>query len=107
MTELTQATLEDFVQANRFAVVHFWASWNGYDVRMKNILASEVPEELSRVVAIGRLDTERTEHHDLCRRYEIRNLPFLTFYREGLLVETLTGLRESVEIIGHLQRLVA
>ena len=107
MKELTEATLEDFVQTNRYAVVHFWASWNGYDVRVKNILTSEIPEQVSKVVAVGRLDTEPVEHHDLCKRYEIRNLPFLAFYRDGSLIETVTGIGEPAEIIGHLQRLIA
>jgi hypothetical protein len=35
----------DFVRANKFAVIHFWAIWNGYDATMKEILERQIPPE--------------------------------------------------------------
>jgi hypothetical protein len=51
MTELTRASFQDFVRANRFAVVHFWASWSGYDAKMKDILGSRIPVDVGQQIA--------------------------------------------------------
>jgi len=67
MTELTLATLEDFVRANKFAVVHFLAPWNGYDVEMKKLLATQIPQDLSPNFVIGTLNIDSVEHNHLSR----------------------------------------
>jgi thioredoxin-like negative regulator of GroEL len=107
MTELTLATLEDFVRANKFAVVHFWAPWNGYDVEMKKLLATQIPQDLSPNFVIGTLNIDSVEHNHLSRFHEIKNLPFLAFYRDGLLVDALTGMRQADDIVERLTRAFA
>ncbi len=37
-TSLTTATFTEFVQAHRFVVIHFWATWNPYDDQMQILL---------------------------------------------------------------------
>jgi len=107
MTELTQGSFQKFVRVNRFAVIHFWARWNGYDATMKDVLQSQIPVELAALIGFGMLDTDPSEHHDICRLHELRNLPSLALYRDGSLVLTLTGLREPNEIIAYLRELVS
>jgi thioredoxin 1 len=105
MTELTSHSLDEFVRANRFAVIHFWAAWNGYDATMKDILRSQIPTEPARVIAFGMFDTDPKHHHDICMRHRVLNLPFLAFYRDGSLVQSLTGLRTADEIAALLRKL--
>jgi thioredoxin-like negative regulator of GroEL len=96
-----------FVNTHRFAVVHFWAIWNGYDREMKELLEEHVPLELRNQIAFGRLDVERSEHWEICRQHKVMNVPFLALYRDGTLAGTLTGMREERIIIEHLRRLVS
>ena len=93
MTHLTSASFVSFVEANRYAVVHFWAEWDGVDPKMKDLLENGVPGDISRKIAFGSFDTGPAEHWASCREHQVLNLPFLAFYRDGDLVKTLIGLR--------------
>ena len=58
-------------------------------------------------VAFGRLDIDPSERWDICKQHNLRNVPFLAFYRDGVVVETVTGAREREVIIQHLRQLVS
>lgn len=101
MTELTNVSFAAFVQSNRFAVIHFWASWNGYDAQMKEFLELHVPAALRNLIAFARVDAGREEHRHLCVELGIKNLPFLALYRDGRLSKTVTGTRPARERCQH------
>jgi len=107
MTDLTSASFLSFVQANRYAVVHFWAEWNGYDAKMKDLLEGRIPDDISKNIAFGRFDTGPAEHWEICRELRVLGVPFLAFYRDGKLVKTLSGLREEDVLIGHFRELLS
>jgi len=107
VTDLTHESFAPFVATHRFAVVHFWAVWNGYDVEVKQLLAERVPADLRNRIAFGWFDVDPPEHWEICKQHNILNIPFLAVYRDGNLVETVTGKREDHIMIEHLRRLVA
>jgi Thioredoxin len=107
MTDLTSASFLSFVEANRYAVVHFRAEWNGYDAKMKNLLESRVPGDISKKIAFGSFDTGPAEHWAICREHRVLGVPFLAFYRDGKLVKTLSGLREEDVLIGQFRDLLS
>ncbi len=92
ISPLTHATLDEFVRAHRLAVIYYWAEWNESDIVMQQQLDSQIPVELSAQFAFGCFDVDPPEHHETCRRHGVLNLPFLEFYREGLLIRTITGI---------------
>ena len=98
LTDLTHASFAEFVRSNRFAVIHFWAAWNGYDATMEDILERQIPAEVQELIAFARVDTDRGENQETCRQLQLRNLPSLALYRSGALIEIVTGLREPDEI---------
>ena len=107
MTELTHTSFLDFVRASRFALIHFYATWNGHDAKMKDLLLRRIPPELSNGIAFGMLDVDPKEHHDICEQHKILSLPFLALYRDGSLIQTVKGLRKPDEIIEQLRQLVS
>jgi thioredoxin 1 len=107
VTELTHLSFPDFLRTNRFVLLHFYASWNGYDVKMKELLEHHIPAELSGLVAIGKMDVDPVEHHDICRQHKLINLPSLALYRDGALIQTVTGMRRSDEIAEYLRELIS
>jgi thioredoxin-like negative regulator of GroEL len=107
MKELAQTSFLDFVGANRFAVIHFYATWNGHDATMKDLLARQIPPELSNVIAFGKLDVDPKKHHDICEQHKILNLPSLALYRDGSLIQIVKGLRKPEEIIEYLRHLIS
>ena len=107
MTDLTHDSFTAFVSAHRFAVVHFWAAWNGYDVDTKQLLEHRIPVDLRREIAVGRVDVDDGGNLELCLRHGIRNIPFLALYRDGVLMGTLTGKHDEHVVFGRLRRLVS
>jgi hypothetical protein len=106
LTQLTGDTFWEFVRGNRFVAVHFWAAWNGSDFMMRRLLESQIPKEVSDLVAIAELDIDPAAHQELCRYHNVLNVPFLAFYREGLLFSSLTGMRSPEVITEQLRELV-
>jgi thioredoxin-like negative regulator of GroEL len=107
MTELTHASFSEFVHANKFALVHFYASWNGHDAAMRDLLAHQIPADLSKLIAFGMLDVDPKEHRDICLQHRILNLPFLALYRDGSLIQTVKGIRAPDEMVEYLRKLVS
>jgi hypothetical protein len=105
-TQLTNETFSEFVRAHRFVVIHFWAAWNGDDHMMQRLLESQIPGELREHAAFAQFDIDPPAHHDLCRQHNVLNVPFLAFYRDGLLARTVTGMRTPEVIAEYLRELI-
>jgi thioredoxin-like negative regulator of GroEL len=106
VTTLTDITFSDFVRENRLAIVYFWAVWNGYDAQMTQVLQRVIPAETRGAISVGIFDTDRPEHWAICRELKVLNLPFLAFYRDGSLIQTLVGFNEP-HIMEQINKLVA
>ena len=105
-TPLTHTSFSEFVSAHQFAVIHFWASWNAYDIQMRRLIESQIPDEFRECVAFAMFDIDPAEHHEICRQHRVLNVPFLAFYRAGSLVRTETGLPKPELFAGFLRDLV-
>jgi hypothetical protein len=66
----------------------------------------QMPEELAGHTAFARFDVDPPEHLQICRDHRVLNVPFVAFYRDSLLIPTVTGLREADVIVRFLQELV-
>src|SRR6266566_9826449 len=105
-TALTHLLFGEFVRAHKFAMIHFWATWHGDDVQMKQLIESQIPGDLLGRVAFATFEVDPAEHHEICRQHNLLNVPFLAFYRDGSLVRTSTGLAAAEVIIQYLTELV-
>jgi len=102
-TPLTPTSFVEFVRVHKFAMVHFWAIWNGHDVEMNEFIESQIPDDLANRVALAIFNVDPPEHHELCRQHQLLNLPFLEFYRDGSLVRTSIGLLAPAAVIQYLK----
>ncbi|MFN7995127.1 MAG: thioredoxin family protein [Bryobacteraceae bacterium] len=107
MIDLTAESFVDFISTHRHAVIHFWAAWNAYDVEVKQFLEKDVPVDLQHQIAFGRFDIDPPAHWEICRRHHVVNVPFFALYRDGAVLETLTGKRGADVFLDHLRRLLA
>ena len=103
---ITHEVFDVFVQTHRFAVIHFWASWNGIDQLMTELLETEIPAELRQQLAVASFDIDPEAHHERCRQHDVKQVPFLAFYRDGSLVRTVSGMRKPEVIADYLKDLV-
>ena len=96
--EVTDSTFNDIVSDNPLVVVDCWAPWCG-PCRM----IAPVIEELSTQyedVKFGKLNTD--ENLEISRKFQIMAIPTLLFFKNGELVERVTGVVPK----GHIEDLV-
>ena len=85
-----EANFESKVLAlDGIAVVDFWST-SCIPCRQMTRLLREIAVELPPRVVIGQVNAD--ENPMLVKRYGVRSLPTLLFFRNGALVETRTGI---------------
>ena len=94
ITSLTNATFYDFVRTHRFAVIHFWAVWNNQDIQMREAIESGTTAEFLGQIQFAMFDIDPPENWDICREHKVMGPPFLAYYRDGRLVQTVIGLQK-------------
>lgn len=102
IVELTTDTFSDTVNADGIVLVEWWASWCGPCLRFAPIF-----EEASRRhpdVVFAKVDTEA--NHELSTAAEIRSIPTLMAFRDGVLVFSQAGVLPG-EALDDLVRQVA
>jgi len=105
-TALNDVTCSAFMQAHKFAAVHFWAKWNAYDILMRRFIETQIPRDLSERIAFFTFDIDLPGQDEIAEQHGLRNVPLLALYRDGSLFRTVPVLREMEVIILHLREMV-
>lgn len=100
VTELNNATFDNFVKDNKIAVIDCWAPWCGPCVRMTPIM-EQLSTELAGKVGVAKLNVDKNQAISV--RFGIRAIPTLLIFKDGVLVETLVGLRGKDDILEYIK----
>lgn len=93
--EINDETFDAFVKKNNVALVDCFAVWCG-PCKMLAPILDQVAKEVEGKAAIAKLDVDKAP--DTAMKFGIMAVPTLLFFRDGKLVETLTGVRSKDEI---------
>ncbi len=102
VTELSEATFNDFIASNKFVLIDCWAPWCGPCRRMGPII-DELAVDLEGKVAVAKMNTD--ENQMLAGQLGINAIPALLIYKDGVPVAPLVGLRPKEDIISYLESL--
>jgi thioredoxin 1 len=99
LTEVSNVGDEDFetlvMRSDKLTLIDFWADWC-QPCHMIAPTVQALAEDYADQIFVGKMDVEAnpiTPH-----RYEIRSIPTLLLFKEGELMERLTGVRSKEEI---------
>ena len=89
MLEVNDSNFEEIIiQANKPAVIDFWAEWCG-PCRMIGPYIAELAEEYSDKVVVAKVNVD--ECPGITAKYAVRNIPTVLFIKGGQVVEKQVG----------------
>jgi len=100
--ELTDANFDALVlNSDKPVIVDFWAVWCG-PCRIIGPIVQEIGEEFSDQVVVGKLDVDHNPA--VSRKYGIRNIPTLLFFKNGEVVDKQVGSVPKQVLINKLEQ---
>ena len=99
VTELNESNFDQFVDSNSLAIIDCWAPWCGPCRRMGPIV-EELASDLQGKAGVAKLNTD--ENQAIAVRFNINAIPTLLVFKDGVLVDTLVGLRPKEDVISQL-----
>ena len=101
---ITEANFETEVVGSSIPVlVDFWAAWCG-PCKMISPIIDQIATEMAGVAKVGKVDVDGNV--SLANRFGIRSIPTLLFFKNGELVDTITGVTSKDNIVAHLKALL-
>lgn len=92
----------EVLKSNTPVLVDFWAPWCG-PCRMLSPMIGELAQEYAGRAKIVKLNTD--DNPNVASQYNISAIPALLFFKNGKLVEQLTGVRPKPEVKSVLEKL--
>jgi len=93
MSDVLQVTDENFeeeiINSEMPAMVDFWAEWCG-PCKMVSPLVEELAQEYKGKIKVASMDVDGNRQTPA--KFGIRNIPTLIFFKEGDVVEQITGM---------------
>ena len=94
--KLTKENFEEEVLKSDIPVlVDFWATWCG-PCMMLSPIVEEIAKEYEGKVKVGKVNTD--EEEELAIKYNIFAIPTLIYFKDGKIVNTISGYRGKAEI---------
>lgn len=97
---LTDASFAEAVTKSPLLLVDFWAPWCG-PCKMLGPIIDEIAEELAGKATIAKVNVD--DSPSIAAEHRISAIPTIMIFREGKLVERLTGMTSKAILLEKLQ----
>ena len=102
--EVTDATFDNTIlNADRPALVDFWAVWCG-PCRAISPIVEELAAEYGDRVVVGKLDVD--SNRDTALKYGIQAIPTLLLIKDGKVAEKVVGMTDKASLASKLDGLL-
>lgn len=93
--EINSEKFEEIISSDLITIIDFWAPWCG-PCRVLSKILDEISEDYKDRINIGTCNVEDNE--ELAEEVGIRNIPTLLFYKNGDLIDRLSGAQSKNNI---------
>ncbi len=102
--KLTDQNFEEEIKKSKeLALVDFWAPWCG-PCQMMGPIIDEIASEFEGKIKVGKLNVD--ENPKTASEYEILSIPALKFFKNGVVVDEMTGLQPKETLVEKINNLI-
>ena len=88
VTKVPEAEFESLLKSENLLVVDFTATWCG-PCRVVAPLMEQLSEEYKQSIKVIKIDVDQDK--PLAKKYEVKTIPAVLYFKNGELVETIKG----------------
>jgi thioredoxin 1 len=97
---ISESTFTNFIE-NSISLLYIRADWCNPCKQLSPII-DEVSAETAGKVLVGKMDAD--QNMDLCKEYNVRNIPTILLFKNGELVDRTTGLKSKQDILEMIEK---
>ncbi len=103
--KFTDQNFEEEVEKSKLPVlVDFWAIWCG-PCQMMGPIIEELAEKFEGKMKIGKINVD--ENPGTAQKYEVLGIPSLKFFKNGEIIDEITGLQPKEVIVEKIENLIS
>ena len=92
----------EVTQSQKPVLVDFWAEWCG-PCKMIAPVLDEIAREKGDKIKVGKVDIDKNQ--SLSFKYNVRAIPTLLFFKNGQVVDQVTGMTSKKDLLGRVEAL--
>ena len=92
----------EVTKSDKPVLVDFWAEWCG-PCKMIAPLLDELAREKADVIKVAKVNID--ENQNLSFRFNVRAIPTLLFFKNGQVVDQVTGMTSKKDLLGRVEAL--
>lgn len=102
--QITESNFEaEVIDSPVPVLVDFWATWCG-PCKMISPIVDQIATEMAGTAKVGKVNVD--DSAELARRFNVRSIPTLLYFKGGELVDTIVGATSKDNIVAHLKALL-